>query len=110
MNSGTLEAVEVAKAHQPVLPVEEEKAGLEHFSSEKGSHGLPVYAEATADGGHPTEDELHSLRRVSGQVPWTAYTIAIVELCERFSYYGTTAVCMECPEVSVEMGIVAVWC
>lgn len=37
---------------------------------------------------------MHTLRRVSGQVPWTAYTIAFVELCERFSYYGTTAVCM----------------
>lgn len=35
---------------------------------------------------------MHTLRRVSGQVPWTAYTIAFVELCERFSYYGTTAV------------------
>jgi POT family proton-dependent oligopeptide transporter len=27
-------------------------------------------------------------------VHWTAYTVAFVELCERFSYYGTTAVCM----------------
>jgi POT family proton-dependent oligopeptide transporter len=35
-----------------------------------------------------------TLRRVSGKIPWTAYTIALVEMCERFSYYGTTAVCM----------------
>ena len=42
----------------------------------------------------PTEQELDSLRRVAGRVRWTAYTIAFVELCERFSYYGTTAVCM----------------
>ncbi|CAG8971246.1 hypothetical protein HYALB_00001412 [Hymenoscyphus albidus] len=40
----------------------------------------------------PTEEELATLRRVSGQIPWAAYTIAFVELCERFSYYGTTAV------------------
>ncbi|KAE8378857.1 POT family-domain-containing protein [Aspergillus bertholletiae] len=40
----------------------------------------------------PTEQELGSLRRVAGSVRWTAYTIAFVELCERFSYYGTTAV------------------
>ncbi|GAB1196481.1 hypothetical protein APSETT444_005752 [Aspergillus pseudonomiae] len=40
----------------------------------------------------PTEQELDSLRRVAGSVRWTAYTIAFVELCERFSYYGTTAV------------------
>ncbi|PBP19953.1 putative MFS peptide transporter [Diplocarpon rosae] len=40
----------------------------------------------------PTEHELETLRRVSGKIPWAAYTIAFVELCERFSYYGTTAV------------------
>ncbi|KAE8131644.1 POT family-domain-containing protein [Aspergillus pseudotamarii] len=40
----------------------------------------------------PTGEELESLRRVAGSVRWTAYTIAFVELCERFSYYGTTAV------------------
>jgi len=42
----------------------------------------------------PTEYELKSLRRVSGKIPWAAYTIAFVEFGERFSYYGTTAVCM----------------
>jgi hypothetical protein len=47
----------------------------------------------------PTVEEMHSLRRVSGQIPWTAYTIAFVELCERFSYYGTTAVC-KCTQCS----------
>lgn len=41
----------------------------------------------------PTEAELTTLRRVSGQIPWTAYAVAFIELCERFSYYGTTAVC-----------------
>lgn len=43
---------------------------------------------------YPTEEEEHTLRRVSDKLPWTAYTIAFVELCERFSYYGTTVVCM----------------
>ncbi|KAL3480405.1 POT family-domain-containing protein [Aspergillus californicus] len=40
----------------------------------------------------PTATELTTLRRVSGSIRWTAYTIAFVELCERFAYYGTTAV------------------
>ncbi|KAL5342327.1 putative MFS peptide transporter [Aspergillus crustosus] len=40
----------------------------------------------------PTEEELITLRRVAGKVHWTAYTIAFVELCERFSYFGATAV------------------
>lgn len=40
----------------------------------------------------PTEEEMRTLRKVSGKIPWSAYTIAFVELCERFSYYGSTAV------------------
>jgi POT family proton-dependent oligopeptide transporter len=44
-------------------------------------------------GEFPTEEELHSLRRVSDKVPWKAFALAFVELCERFSYYGTTVVC-----------------
>lgn len=43
---------------------------------------------------YPTEEEFHTLRRVAGEMPWMALTVAFVELCERFSYYGTTAVCM----------------
>lgn len=42
---------------------------------------------------YPTSDELKTLRRTHGHVPWLLYTIAFVELCERFAYYGTTIVC-----------------
>ncbi|KAF5019859.1 hypothetical protein F66182_8138 [Fusarium sp. NRRL 66182] len=38
----------------------------------------------------PTEEELHTLRRVSGKIKWAMYTIAFVEACERFSYYGSS--------------------
>lgn len=41
----------------------------------------------------PSELDLKTLRRVPGSIPWQAYTIAFVELCERFSYYGTVSVC-----------------
>jgi proton-dependent oligopeptide transporter, POT family len=44
----------------------------------------------------PTLEELHSLRRVAAKIPWKVYTIAFVELCERFSYYGTQILCMCC--------------
>jgi len=40
----------------------------------------------------PTDDDLHSLRRVSGKIPWTMFTIAFVELAERFSYYGSSVI------------------
>lgn len=46
--------------------------------------------------GYPTEEELHgngALRRISAPIPFAVYTVAFVELCERFSYYGTQVVC-----------------
>lgn len=42
----------------------------------------------------PTEDELLTLRRVRDHIPLKVFTVAFIELCERFSYYGTTVVCM----------------
>lgn len=45
----------------------------------------------------PTLDELNgpdALRRISAPIPWSVYTVAFVELCERFSYYGTQVLCM----------------
>lgn len=41
----------------------------------------------------PTEEEMLNLRRVRDHIPWKAYTVAFIELCERFSYYGTTVLC-----------------
>lgn len=43
---------------------------------------------------YPTDEELETLRHVHGKVDWLIYSIGVVELIERFAYYGTTAVCM----------------
>lgn len=40
----------------------------------------------------PTVEELATLRRVPNHIPTKIFTIAFIELCERFSYYGTTVV------------------
>lgn len=56
----------------------------------KGTLGT-IFSEDAVD--VPTDEELRTLRRVRDHIPWKAYTIAFVELCERFSYYGTTIVC-----------------
>ncbi len=40
----------------------------------------------------PTAEELATLRRVPNYIPRKIFTIAFIELCERFSYYGTTVV------------------
>ncbi|KAI8942605.1 hypothetical protein NX059_000659 [Plenodomus lindquistii] len=52
------------------------------------SHHAAAEFEADLEGEEPTAEELKTLRRVSGKIPWTAFTIAFVELCERFGYYG----------------------
>ncbi|KAF8459793.1 hypothetical protein BDZ91DRAFT_458984 [Kalaharituber pfeilii] len=38
-----------------------------------------------------TDEELSTLRRVADHFPVAAYFIVIVELCERFGYYGINA-------------------
>jgi POT family proton-dependent oligopeptide transporter len=45
----------------------------------------------------PTEEDLHTLRRVPDKISVSAYTVAIIELCERFSYYGTQVLCTFLP-------------
>lgn len=60
--------------------------------------GIPTHSdedeEIDLNREYPTEEELTTLRRVSDEIPWRTLSIAFVELCERFSYYGTTVVCM----------------
>ena len=49
---------------------------------------------------YPTAEELLTLRPVRGKIGWVIYTIAIVEMVERFSYYGTTTICRSSPAPS----------
>lgn len=76
-----LENMELADAENPKLP--------DVRVSSDGSERTHM----TDDVEKPSENELATLRRVSGKIPWIAYTVAFVELCERFSFYGTTVVC-----------------
>ena len=41
---------------------------------------------------YPSDEDWTTLRRVYGKVDYMIYVIGIVEMCERFAYYGTTAV------------------
>ena len=51
-------------------------------SADKGSFG--------EDGDEPTPDELATLRHVGDKIPLSAWLVAVVELAERFTYYGLT--------------------
>lgn len=78
--------VYVAQAHA-------HKASPDTALPEKEAVVVSTVSSENDEGREPTLDEEKTLRRVAGKVKWTAYTVAFVELCERFSYYGTTAVC-----------------
>jgi POT family proton-dependent oligopeptide transporter len=40
----------------------------------------------------PTEEEKRTLRRIGDPLPKAAFLVAIVELCERFTYYGASGI------------------
>lgn len=82
------EAVGVAKAEVrgaelPALVSEKQ------IKIERAGH---VSSLADTEDSTPIEKEIHTLRRVPGRIPWICFTVALVELCERFAYYGVTAV------------------
>jgi POT family proton-dependent oligopeptide transporter len=92
-------AVDMAMSNEPKVatPMYEigEKQALARFDTTNSHHvAPPVEFEADLEGEEPTEEDLATLRRVSGKIPWTAFTIAFVELCERFGYYGCQVLCM----------------
>jgi hypothetical protein len=90
--SETLVPVNAKNSLEQERPVETEKPY--HFGGQsQGSETELVEP-------HPTPEELEghgALRRISANIPLSVYTVAFVELCERFSYYGTQVVCKCCP-------------
>jgi POT family proton-dependent oligopeptide transporter len=42
----------------------------------------------TVDDEEPTDHEKATLRHVGESLPWACWLVAIVEFCERFTYYG----------------------
>ncbi|KAM0282393.1 hypothetical protein ACHAQH_003074 [Verticillium albo-atrum] len=83
----------IAKAHVPQATIQGTEQEL---NNAKGSIDITRAVSNTYDDeplgkyeDDPSEEDLHTLRRVSGGIQWSMYTIAFAELCERFSYYGS---------------------
>ncbi|KAI5294670.1 hypothetical protein KEM52_003488 [Ascosphaera acerosa] len=75
-----LEGSDGGFAHGTIQHVQEDlKAGLD---SEAGE------GYETPDGQEPTEYEKKTLLHVGERLPLSAFLVAVVELCERFTYYG----------------------
>lgn len=69
--------------------------GDHHSVKEKESKGEVVESVNQIDEEYDynvSDDDRANLRRVPAPMPWTAFLVAICELAERFSYYGTTQV------------------
>ncbi|KAF7714527.1 Uncharacterized protein PECH_008417 [Penicillium ucsense] len=95
--SDPIDTADVSKAHALEHDRElNEKSS--HFTDDMAIEPAPVVSvpvegeDAALNKNYPTDEELQTLRRISGHLHWTIFTVAFVELCERFSYYGTTAV------------------
>lgn len=97
-----LDLAEVSKSNAPQVLDVPAAPGLSNEKNEKALY-IPEDSSQSQSREHsltdpdgkeyPTAEEVSTLRRVCGTVPWSSYTIAFIELCERFSYYGTTIVC-----------------
>lgn len=85
-----METDELRAAHIVENPsiVEKEKEDLEVRTSLDYSQ----FATVEPLGPDPTEEELATLPKVSDTLPFAAWLVAIVELCERFTYYGISGV------------------
>ena len=99
--ASAMNAPDMAMSHEPKVATplyEATEKELGNKSSHDGSVVVaapaPVEFDADLEGEEPTEEDLRTLTRVSGKIPWSAYTIAFVELCERFGYYGCAVLCM----------------
>lgn len=98
MPAGASDDMWIGAKHDPSLTLPPDKQ--HELGDDAHDVGLPaVYEGARTMQSHyisddfPSVEDLHTLRRVSAKIPWKVYTIAFVELCERFSYYGTQILC-----------------
>lgn len=67
-----------------------EKSADEKGELEKSSHSS---AEVDDEEGHePTDEEKQKLRRIGESLPFSTFLVAMVGLCERFTYYGCSGV------------------
>lgn len=97
-----LDLAEVSKSNAPQVLDVPAAPGLSNEKNEKALY-IPEDSSQSQSREHsltdpdgkeyPTAEEVSTLRRVCGTIPWSSYTIGFIELCERFSYYGTTIVC-----------------
>ncbi|KAF2831161.1 PTR2-domain-containing protein [Ophiobolus disseminans] len=66
--------------------------GEKEIIDRSSSASVHVEEEDGLGGVKPTAEELLTLRKVGEPLPKAAFLVAIVELCERFTYYGASGI------------------
>lgn len=78
-----------ATAVEPLKKDHKDMAGgIEPVGHDNGLSSGDAASFVTADGDEPSDEEKQTLRRVADKLPWAAFLVCIIELCERFTYYG----------------------
>ncbi|KAJ4383315.1 hypothetical protein N0V86_001360 [Didymella sp. IMI 355093] len=73
----------VAQAEEPGAESRAHQEELEHEDRQDNDLESAVYV-----GSKPTPEDFLFLPRVADKLPYGAFLVAVVELCERFAYYG----------------------
>ncbi|KAF2636209.1 PTR2-domain-containing protein [Massarina eburnea CBS 473.64] len=83
---------DLAGGDLPAHTIVDEKAAHHTASSTSPSEkGVVIdHDDEPMDGEFPTAEERRTLRHVGEPLPKAAFLVAIVELCERFTYYGAS--------------------
>lgn len=78
--------------------IQQQTSPIHHHAEDATGAPLPVvekagfedaeFGSAYSGEEEPTEHDKKTLRRIGDKFPASAYLIAVVELCERFTYYG----------------------
>jgi POT family proton-dependent oligopeptide transporter len=65
----------------------------QHVLNSAASRAItPSDEEDELRGEMPTDEEKRTLRRIGDPLPKAAFLVAVVELCERFTYYGASGI------------------
>lgn len=72
----------MAEARRPSVHQDPDNKAALYGAKEYDTSSASEVGRTTVDGEEPTMEEMKTLRRVSGKIPWTAWTITFVEFCE----------------------------
>lgn len=82
-----MEGLKDANAGTP-SPIEDNGAVKKEVGGVGVGVGSSPHSISSFEIDQPTEEEKATLRIVSDKIPWAAFLVAVIELCERFTYYG----------------------